>query len=61
MAVYRFVDYHMIPVLQHIESYKLKVTQMVPDGFDYIVTTDGNISESEVQHLNENYGLVEVI
>jgi hypothetical protein len=61
MATYRVVDYNLVPVIQHIESYKLKVTNMVVDGNDYVITTDGPISESEIVHLNEGFGVVEVI
>ena len=61
MATYRFTDHFMIPVLQHIESYKLKVLQLQPDGSNYILTTDGPVPVEEYDHLNVNYEFSEVV
>lgn len=61
MATYRVVDYNLVPVIQHIESYALKITNMTNDGEDYVITADGSISESEVTHLYDNYGLTEEV
>lgn len=61
MAVYKVVDHNLVPVIQHIESYKLKITNMTSSGIDYIITTDGPITDSEVVHLYDSYGLMEVV
>ena len=57
MATYRFVDYHMIPILQHIESYKIKVIEMQYLDMHYTITTDAELNTEDFQHLSDGYNL----
>lgn len=62
MSTYKFPMNEMYGVMIHISGYKdMVVTSLTNDGVDYTVTVNIPIHEEQVQHLNEAYGLVEVV
>ena len=61
MAVYKFPMNNFIGVMHHVGVYKdMTVTSLTNDGIDYTLEVNIPIIPSEVEHLGEGYGLVEV-
>lgn len=62
MATYKFSMEHLNGVMLHIAAYKdMAVNAMTNDGVDYTIEVNIPIVPDEVIHLNEAYGLTEVI
>ena len=62
MALYKFPMEHLNGVMLHVSTYKnMTVTSMINDGTDYTLEVNIPIIPEEVTHLNDGYGLVEVI
>lgn len=62
MAKYKFPMEHFNGVMMHVGVYKdMVVNAMSNDGTDYTMEVNIPITPQEVDHLNENYNLVEVI
>lgn len=62
MASYKFPMEHLNGVMAHIAAYKdMVVDSMSNDGVDYTVSVNIPIVQDQVDHLNENYSLVEVV
>lgn len=61
MAKYRFPAIELNGVISHVVAYDVTILSMTPDNNDYIMELNAPISEDEVIHLNESYGLVEVV
>ena len=60
MATYRFPSTAITGIVSHILAYDLTILSMTPDNDYYVMELNGSISESEVVHLNEEYGLTKV-
>lgn len=61
MAVYKFPIDSVVGIMHHIPTYKdMVIESLALDGTDYVLQVNIPIVPSEVTHLNEGYGLVEV-
>ena len=62
MAVYKFPIEEFVGVMNHVGVYKdMTVTTLTNDGTDYTIEVNIPITPEQVTHLNEGYGLVEVV
>ncbi len=62
MKTYEFNKDNLSPVVQHVASYGITILSLTPSGDNYIMQVDADqLPEGEYEHLNQEYGLVEVV
>ena len=54
---YKFHKDVLGPIMSHISAYDLLVTSLTVSNDVYTMTTNGEISQEEFLHLEENYQL----
>jgi hypothetical protein len=62
MHTYKFPVDQLYGIMVHVSGYKdMSVESLTNDGVEYTLGVNIPIHPDEVIHLNENYGLVEVL
>ena len=61
MAIYRFPATVINGIISHVVAYDATILSMTPEQEQYVMELDIPISQEELVHLNEEYGLVEVV
>ena len=60
MAKYKFSKYSIEGVISHFNAYDATILTMAAVDQDYVAELDIAISADQLEHLNIEYGLVEV-
>lgn len=62
MKIYKFPKQHMGSIMAHISAFEITVLSLVPNNDYYISELDcDQLPEGQYEHLQEQFGLEEVI